>query len=61
MYMIQKLQHVQTCAVCLVAGQPRAVHICPILKDLHWLPDELQITCKLLLLTIKALNNLAPI
>ena len=59
-YMIQKLQRVQNCAARLVAGQPRASHICPVLKELHWLPDEQRITFKVLLLTFKALNNLAP-
>ena len=32
-YLIQKLQRVQNCAARLVAGQPRAAHICPILKE----------------------------
>ena len=41
-------------------GPPRAAHICPILKELHWLPVEQRITFKVLLLTFKALNNLAP-
>ena len=58
--MIQKLQCVQNCAARLVAEQPRAVRICPILKELHWLPVEQRITFKVLLLTFKALNNLAP-
>ena len=52
-YMIQKLQCVQNCAASLVAGQPRAAHICPVLKELHWLPVEQQIT-------FKSLNNLVP-
>ena len=30
------------------------------LKELHWLPMEQRITFKVLLLTFKALNNLAP-
>ena len=59
-YMIQKLQRVQNFAARLVAGQPRAAHICPVLKELHWLPTEQRITFKVLLLTFKALNNLAP-
>ena len=59
--MIQKLQCVQNCAAHLVAGQPRVAHICPILKELHWLPNEQQITFKVLLLTFTALNNLAPL
>ena len=59
-YMIQKLQRIQNCTACLVAGQPRAAHIRPVLKELHWLPIEQRITFKVLLLTFKALNNLAP-
>ena len=60
-YMIQKLQRIQNCAARLVVGQPRASHICPILKELHWLPVEQRITFKVLLLTFKALNNPAPL
>ena len=59
-YMIQKLQRVQNCAARLVAVQPRAAHICPVLMELHWLPVEQGSTFKALLLTFKALNNLAP-
>ena len=59
-YMIQKLQRVQNWTARLVAGQPRAAHIRPILKELHWLPVEQRITFKVLLLTFKVLNNLAP-
>ena len=43
-YMIQKLQRVQNCAARLVAGQPRAAHILPVLKELHSLPMEQRIT-----------------
>ena len=39
-YIIQKLQRVQNCAARLVAGQPRAAHIRPVLRELHWLPVE---------------------
>ena len=59
-YIIQKLQRVQNCAARLAAGQPRAAHIRPVLKELHWLPVEQRITFKVLLLFFKALNNLAP-
>ena len=31
--MIQKLQRAQNCAARLVAGQPRDVHICPVLMS----------------------------
>ena len=59
-HMVQKFQRVQNCAAHLVAGQPRAAHVCPVLKELHWLPVEQQIALKVLLLTFKALNNLVP-
>ena len=59
-YLIAKLQRIQNCAARLVAKQPRAAHISPVLKSLHWLPVEHRITFKVLLLTYKAINNLAP-
>ncbi len=35
-------------------------HIAPILQSLHWLPIKFRISYKILLLTYKALNGLAP-
>ena len=35
-YIIQKLQRVQNCAARLVAGQPRAAHIRPVLKAVSY-------------------------
>lgn len=35
-------------------------HITPLLRDLHWLPVASRIQFKILLLTFKALNGLAP-
>ncbi len=35
-------------------------HITPILQSLHWLPMKFHISCKILLLAYKALNDLAP-
>ena len=35
-------------------------HITPILRSLHWLPVHYRIVFKILLLTYKALNGLAP-
>ncbi len=35
-------------------------HITPILHSLHWLPIKFHISYKILLLTFKALNGLAP-
>ena len=35
-------------------------HITPVLRRLHWLPVRQRITYKILLLTYKALNSMAP-
>ena len=35
-------------------------HISPVMKDLHWLPIKKQIECKILVLTLKCVHNLAP-
>ncbi len=35
-------------------------HITPILQSLHWLPIKFRISYKIVLLTYKALNGLAP-
>lgn len=55
------MQRIQNCAARLVARQPRTAHICPVLKELHWLPVEQRVTFKVLLLTFKALNGLVPL
>ena len=36
------------------------VHITPILEGFHWLPVEQRVIFKILLITYKVLNNLAP-
>ena len=46
-YLITKLQCIQNCAVHLVAQQPRAAHVSPIVKALHWLPVDRQIVFSL--------------
>ena len=60
-YIFQKLQHIQNCAARLVVQLPRAARTSPILQKLHWLPVEQRVIFKVLLLTYKALNNLAPV
>ncbi|XP_033121101.1 uncharacterized protein LOC117120193 [Anneissia japonica] len=57
---IAKLQRIQNSAARLVTLTKRRIHITPILYDLHWLPVDKRITYKTLLLTYKAMNNLAP-
>ena len=59
-YLIDKLQYVQNSAARLVTKTKRTEHITPILQDLHWLPVKERITYKLLLLTYKSINNMAP-
>ena len=60
-YLLQKLQRIQNCAARLVAQFPKAVRTSPILQKLYWLPVEQRVIFKVLLLTYKAINNLAPV
>ena len=47
-------------AARLISGTRRSEHITPTLAALHWLPVTFRIDFKVLLLTFKALNGLAP-
>ena len=57
---LDKLQRIQNVAARLVKGVRKQDHITPTLKALHCLPVEKQIIFKILLMTYKALNGLAP-
>ena len=57
---IDKLQRVQNCSPRLVSGIRRSDHITLVMKDLHWIPIGARIDFKILLLTLKILNDLAP-
>jgi hypothetical protein len=57
---LDKLQRVQYAAARLITRTKRSDHMRPILQKLHWLPIRERITFKLLIITYKALNNLAP-
>ena len=57
---INKLQRIQNAAARMLTGAKMRDHIQPILRELHWLPLKFRIDYKLLLLTFKALNGLAP-
>ena len=59
-YLVDKLQKVQNTAARVVCRLPKHCHITQVLKDLHWLPVKKRITFKMLLLTYKCLNGLAP-
>ena len=55
-----KLQYVQNSAARLLTGTRKHKHITPVLRDLHWLPVHERIRFKILLMTFKCLNQLAP-
>jgi len=50
----------QNMAARLLTKTGKRDHVIPILRALHWLPFRHRIIFKVLLLTFKALNNLAP-
>ncbi len=57
---INKLQIVQNAAARVLTRSRKYHHITPILQSLHWLPIKFRISYKILILTYKALNGLAP-
>ncbi|XP_058237160.1 uncharacterized protein LOC131347216 [Hemibagrus wyckioides] len=57
---IHKLQLVQNAAASVLTRTRRYEHITLILATLHWLPVKFRIDYKILLLTYRALNGLAP-
>ncbi len=57
---INKLQVVQNAAARVLTRSRKYDHITPILQSLHWLPIKYCISYKILLLTYKPLNGLAP-
>ena len=59
--LIKRLQSVQNTAARVVSLTKKSDHITPVLRNLHWLPVSQRIIYKVLLLTYKALNNLAPV
>uniref|UniRef100_A0A3B3HFP9 Reverse transcriptase domain-containing protein n=1 Tax=Oryzias latipes TaxID=8090 RepID=A0A3B3HFP9_ORYLA len=57
---INKMQYIQNSAARLLTHTSSREHITPVLQDLHWLPIAQRIKFKVLLMTFKALHNLAP-
>ncbi len=57
--MIDRLQNVQNSAARLITKHKKFDHITP-MKKLHCLPVNQRIVYKILLITYKALNGLAP-
>ncbi len=58
--LISKLQLVHNAAAKVVVKKRKFDHISEDMKNMHWLPIEARIKYKLLLLTWKCLNGLAP-
>ncbi|XP_067305621.1 uncharacterized protein, partial [Pseudorasbora parva] len=58
--LINKLQLVQNAAARVLTRTRKYDHISPVLSTLHWLPIKHRIHFKILLITYKALNSLAP-
>ncbi len=59
--LLNKFWNVQKSAARLITMSEKYQHISPTMKKLHWLPIWQRIEYKILLLTYKALNNLAPL
>ena len=55
-----RLQYVQNCVTCLVSRTQSSELITPVLRQLPWLPIEQWIAYKILLLTYKAMDGMAP-
>ena len=60
-YQIDRLQSLQNAAARLVSCTRKFDHITPVLYDLHWLPVEARINFKILLITFKIINHVAPL
>ena len=58
---LKTLQLVQNAAARVLTRTKKKGHITPVLASLHWLPVKSRIEFKILLLTFKALNNMAPL
>ncbi len=58
--LINKLQMVQNAAVRVLTRTRKYDHISPVMSTLHWIHAKHRIDFKILLITYKALNGLAP-
>ena len=59
-YQLNKLQRIQNAAARIITKTSKFDHITPVLLELHWLPIKYRIQYKILLLTFKAINGMAP-
>ena len=58
---LARLQRILIIAARIITHESHSVSITPILKRLHWLPVNQGIKYKLLVITLKAMNVLAPV
>ena len=47
-------------SACSIFSAPKCCHITPTLQEIHWLPVRMHIDFKILLITFKILQGLAP-
>ena len=59
-FQISKIQRVQNAAAHVIFMKSKYCHIAPLLKELHWLPVTYRIQFKVILITFKALHDMAP-
>jgi len=59
-YNINPLQRIQNSAARIVTDSRKYDHFTPILQKLHWLPIRQRIHFKILLITDKSINDMAP-
>ena len=59
-YNINRLQRIQNSAARIVTNTRIYDHLTPILQKLHWLPVRQGIHFKILLITSKSINDMAP-
>ena len=57
---LKHLQNIQNIAARLVTLTPKYDHISPVLRRLHWLPISARIEFKVICLTFRIINGLAP-
>ena len=58
--LLNKLQQVQSGCARVIFKEQKFCHVTPLIYELHWLPISQRIEFKILLLTLKILNFLAP-
>ena len=58
--LLNKLQRVQNACARLIFREQKFCHVTPLIYELHWLPIKYRIEFKILLITFKILNLLAP-